>query len=325
MSMFTTRKLAIITVVYWFLLLYIIAALIFWFISLQSQNEKMTELLINELIPSDPQLQKKEAAIYDAYKRKKAQYIGEGVTFLAVIVVGAVFVYRATRRQFMVSRQQQNFMMTVTHELKTPIAVARLNLETLLRRELNPEQQKKLVSNTLQEADRLNALASNILLASQLDTGDYQLTKSNINLSDLAERTVDDFSSRFAQRIFLEEIQDGVQIYGEELLLQMMMNNLVENAIKYSPKDKPVKVTLQKKNNHVIFSVEDEGAGIAEEEQKKLFEKFYRIGNEATRTTKGTGLGLFLCKMIAKDHNGHISVSSAKGEGTTFTVTFRTN
>jgi two-component system sensor histidine kinase CiaH len=323
MSIFSSKRLALITFVYWFLLLYIIVALVWWFISLHQQNVGMTDLLINEVSAADPNHQQKVDKIYEAYKRKNAQYVGEGLTFLALIVVGAVYVYRATRRQLRLSQQQQNFMMTVTHELKTPIAIARLNLETLQRRQLPEEQQKKLISNTLHEADRLNLLCNNILLASQLDAGAYKSTKSNVDISDIAERAVMDFAQRFHDRQFEDNIEEGISLYGEELLLQMLMSNLIENALKYSPKDKPVTINLTRDKKHVVFSVEDSGNGIPEDEQEKIFEKFYRVGDEATRTTKGTGLGLYLCKMIARDHNAEISVSSVVGEGAVFTVSFK--
>ncbi len=323
MNILTNKRLALITIVYWFLLLYIIAALVFWFLSLQAQNQKMTTLLINELSASDQQYQQKSATINDAYRRKNGQYVGEGLTFLAVILVGAVYVYRATRRQLRLSQQQQNFMMTVTHELKTPIAVARLNLETLQKRQLQEDQKKKLIANTLQEADRLNVLCSNILLASQLDAGAYKLNKTTFNISDLAESVVSDFSQRFTERSFESSIEDKLQLHGEENLLQMMMNNLVENAIKYSPKDQPVLIELYQQQQQIIFSVKDKGEGIADEEKEKIFEKFYRIGNESTRTTKGTGLGLYLCKKIAKDHRASIAVKNEKGGGSEFSVTFK--
>ena len=323
MNIVTNKRLALITMVYWFLLMYIIAALVFWFISLQIQNEKMTLLLINELQPGDEVYQQKALKINDAFRRKKAQYVGEGITFLAVILFGAVYVYRAARRQLMLSQQQQNFMMTVTHELKTPIAVVRLNLETVQKRQLQEDQQKKLIANTLQEADRLNSLCSNILLASQLDARAYKVNKTKVDLSELAESVVSDFSQRHTSRAFQSSIEDKIYMQGEELLLQMMMNNLVENAIKYSPKDKPITIGLSKHNNHIIFSVKDEGEGIAEAEKSKIFEKFYRVGNELTRTTKGTGLGLYLCKMIAKDHGGHINIKSVLGDGSEFLVTFK--
>jgi two-component system, OmpR family, sensor histidine kinase CiaH len=323
MGIYQTRRLQLITVVYWILLLYIIAALVWWFIALNQQNTAMTELRLNEQVKTDPLYNQKITEINNAYKRKHAQYIGEGVTFFALIVLGAVFVYRATRRHLRLSRQQQNFMMTVTHELKTPIAIARLNLETLQRRQLAEEQQKKLINNTLHEADRLNLLCNNILIASQLDTGGYKSSKADVDLSDMAEHVILDFSNRFSEREFESHIENGIYLFGEELLLQMLMNNLVENAIKYSPKDTPVIVSLAKKNGHVIFSVQDYGSGIAEEEQQKIFEKFYRVGSESTRTTKGTGLGLYLCKMIAANHRGGITVQSALGKGAIFSVNFK--
>src|SRR5947209_6104716 len=126
MSIFKTKRLATITLVYWFVLLYIIAALVYWFISLQHKNTKMSDLLLNELKHDDAGYYNKVAQIVDSKRRKTAQYISEGATFLALILIGAVFVYRATRRQLNLSSQQQNFMMAVTHELKTPIAVTRL-------------------------------------------------------------------------------------------------------------------------------------------------------------------------------------------------------
>jgi signal transduction histidine kinase len=112
-----------------------------------------------------------------------------------------------------------------------------------------------------------------------------------------------------------------VLLTGEETLLEIMMSNLIENAIKYSPRDTEVEVKLYKDKNGIFFSVKDEGPGIEEEEKSKIFEKFYRVGNEATRTAKGTGLGLYLCKQIAKDHNATISVRNNDIKGAVFTVT----
>ncbi|MEO7767445.1 MAG: histidine kinase dimerization/phospho-acceptor domain-containing protein, partial [Ferruginibacter sp.] len=104
-------------------------------------------------------------------KRKTAQYVGEGSIFLLFILSGAVFIYKAVKRQFKSGQQQQNFMMAVTHELKTPIAITKLNLETLQKRKLDDVQQQRLLQNTIQEANRLNALCNNMLLASQMEAG----------------------------------------------------------------------------------------------------------------------------------------------------------
>ncbi len=320
MSIFTPKKLASITIVYWFVLLYIIAALVYWFISLQRQNVKMSDLLMDELKHDDPGYYKKASQILDAKKRKTAQYIGEGTTFLALILIGAVFVYRATRRQLTLSQQQQNFMMAVTHELKTPIAVTRLNLETLQKRRLEEQQQQKLINITLQEVNRLNSLCNNILLASQLDAGEYTMSKNEVDLSELAKRVFTDFKTRYSSRALSGSFESNLFVTGEELLLEMLMSNIIENAVKYSPKSSPVNITLHKAGKNIHFTVKDEGPGIAEAERIRIFEKFYRVGNEATRTSKGTGLGLYLSKQIAKDHNAEITIQNNDAKGSVFTV-----
>ncbi len=241
---------------------------------------------------------------------------------MALILVGAVYVYRATRRQIRASVQQQNFMMAVTHELKTPIAVTQLNLETLQKRKLEPAQQDKMIASTLQEANRLNMLCNNILLASQLDGKAYRESRIENNLSDLVEGCIDTFKQHYPLRLVTEQIEPSLYLDGETLLLQMLVNNLLENAHKYAPQDTEIKVTLAAHGKHIKLEVMDGGKGIPDTEKSKIFEKFYRIGSEATRNTKGTGLGLYLCKKIAENHNANISVTDNKPQGSIFVVTF---
>ncbi len=323
MSTLKPPKLAVVTLVYWFLLLYMIAALAWWFIALEKQNSMMTAIRVAELIKDDPQYAAKLSAIEEMSSRKTAQYIGEGITFLALILVGAVYVYRATRRQIKFSSQQQNFMMAITHELKTPIAVAQLNLETLQKRKLAEDKQQKLISNTLQEANRLNTLCNNILFTSQLDAGGYSVSFQTVNLTDIVETCVDDCKSRFPDREITETIEDNRIIQGDPFLLQMLVNNLLENALKYSPKLMPIHVRLSLETNKTIVSIADLGLGINEQEKKKVFDKFYRSGNENTRKAQGTGLGLYLCKKIVETHNGYISVTDNQPNGSIFTVSFK--
>jgi signal transduction histidine kinase len=299
-----------------------IAALVWWFVALNHQNNDMAAMRLAEINKDDPQYIQKVETINNLQQRKVAQYIGEGTTFLALILVGAVFVYRAARRQIRLSAQQQNFMMAVTHELKTPIAITQLNLETLQKRKLEEEKQQKLIGNTLQEANRLNTLCNNILLAAQLDGGAYKSTKQEINLSDLMEGCVESCMNRFPQRTFHVNIQEAIYIIGEYLLLQMLLNNLIENALKYSPKTAAITIQLTQQKKQAVIQIIDEGFGIANEEKKKIFEKFYRTGNENTRAAKGTGLGLYLCKKIVQDHNGYISVTDNLPQGSIFTATF---
>jgi two-component system, OmpR family, sensor histidine kinase CiaH len=144
-----------------------------------------------------------------------------------------------------------------------------------------------------------------------------------LDLSNLLHDRVQDFRNRFSERKFIQEIEEEVAIRGDALLLQLLINNLLENAIKYSPKEKIISCRLLQTGNTVLLTVTDEGTGIPDEEKSRIFDKFYRIGSEATRKTQGTGLGLYLCRKIAADHNADISVTNNVPSGSIFTVHFK--
>lgn len=325
------RRFVVVSVAYWFLLAYIIAALLWWLISLENQNQEMAVLKINQLasrvdrqaFPSE--YQKALNSIEFERQRDTTKYLSEGITFLALILIGAVFVYRAVRQQLKLQQQQQNFMMAITHELKTPIAVAKLNLETLQKHQLDEVKKQKLIQMTLQETTRLNNLASNILVSSQLEGGRYRAAKEELDFSDLLKNCMQDFTHRFPDRHWQQEIEPEVDLVGDPLLLEILVNNLLENAIKYSPRDGIIGCKLKQVQDRIFFSVTDQGAGIPENEKKKVFHKFYRIGSEQTRTTQGTGLGLYLCKKIADDHHADIKVTDNTPGGSIFTVVFEAN
>ncbi len=317
------------TITYWSMLLYIIAALVWWFVILEKQNRQIGNIKTRQLQHQQNNLSAAEyaselTAIDREIKRNTRKYVAEGVTFLILILIGAAFVYRSVRRQFRMQLQQQNFMMAVTHELKTPVSVAKLNLETIQKYSLDEEKQQKLIRNTLQEIFRLNSLTNNILISSQLEGGGYTSTREELDFSDLLRDCITDFRSRFPERIFNENIEPEVELKGDPLLLQMLINNLLENALKYSPKESNVSISLTKKSTHIQMEVTDEGPGIPDEEKKKIFSRFYRIGNENTRKAQGSGLGLYLCSKIAADHNADISVTNHSPRGSNFAVTFYT-
>jgi signal transduction histidine kinase len=319
---FKKKRLAVATTVYWILLAYIITGLVWWFIDLQNQNHKMTHYQLQQLKLDDPYFEARMNAIQTEENKKTAQYIGEGSTFLLVLLIGALYVYREVRRQIRLQLQQQNFMMAVTHELKTPIAVTKLNLETLQKHKLDETKQQKMIQAALQETNRLDTLANNILVASQLEGGGYVQVKESLDLSSLVQQSMQDYRLRFPERRWEAHIEPGISIYGDFLLLQMLVNNLVENALKYSPRESMITVSLEKKGRHIQLSVKDEGPGIPDEEKKKIFGKFYRTGQETTRQTKGTGLGLYLCRKIAEDHKAVLKVTDNSPVGSIFTVVF---
>ncbi len=313
------------TTIYIILLVYIIAALVFWGISLQKQNEQLFEqqvIVLNNLIDARkyPDAYNEQLAKLERKRTQHVkQYIGEGATFLIVILIGAVVVYTSFSRRITLSRQQNNFMLSVTHELKSPIAAMKLNLQTLERHQLNEDKRKELLDRCIKESNRLNDLCNNMLFASQLEGRQYKAARELFNLSELVEDAVADYAARYP-RNFEQDITPGCKITGDKVMIHMAINNLLENAVKYTPADKPVLITLEEKNGNFILSIIDQGTGIPDNEKKNIFNKFYRVGNEESRKAKGTGLGLYLTNKIVLQHKGRIIVKNNTPSGSVFEI-----
>jgi two-component system, OmpR family, sensor histidine kinase CiaH len=321
----TQKQLRRATIVFWVLLCYIIAALVWWLISLEQQSQTIHDLQQAQIDTSNkiskaPLLRR--AQIEESRARNSTKYVLEGATFLLLILFGAVYIYRLVRKQFQLQLQQQNFAMAVTHELKTPLAVARLSLETIQKHKLDEERQRKLLDKTLQETLRLDTLINNILISSQLDHDGYKASKEDVNFSELTRQLTEELKTRYPDKQVTTHIEEDVHVYGDPLLLKLLVSNLLENANKYAGKQTHIRCNLYRKDHKVVLEVSDEGIGIPDEEKKMVFEKFYRVGNEQTRRTKGTGLGLFICKKIAQSHGGDIKVVDNVPQGSTFIVTF---
>ncbi len=319
------KSLALITVVYWVLLLYMVAALVWWFIALNNQSAEMADFRIAQISPTDPNYNALKQETLDFKKRKAAQYIGEGAIFFLLIVLGAVFVYRATKKELQLARQQQNFMMAVTHELKTPIAVTKLNLETLQKRQLDEDKRQKLLQMALVETDRLNDLANNILLASRMEVGEVIKFSTAVDLQKQVADIVRQYTARYPGRVIKFNAGDAFILNGDELLLKILVSNLVDNAVKYTPPDAQVVIKLETGNSEIRFEVSDTGPGIPDEEKEKVLSKFYRMGSEETRNAKGTGLGLYLCKKIVEAHKGRLKIADNIPVGSRFIITFPAN
>ncbi|MBV8254732.1 MAG: two-component sensor histidine kinase [Chitinophaga sp.] len=313
---------------YFLVLAYTVAALIWWGILLLRQSHQITTferqnltLRIDSLAkPVEHQLELQR--IEKDEQMRTFKYLGEGLTFLGIILVGALFVYRAIWKYMKLSRQQQNFMMAVTHELKSPIAAAKLNLETIRKHKLDEEKQHRLIDNTIRETNRLDQLCNNILLAAQLETHRYQLFKEPLNISQLLEADIKEIGGRIGTHGIQASILPGVWMEGDKLMLHIVLSNLVENAAKYAPRNTAIFIKLFESNNQLKLQVIDEGPGIPDEEKVRIFQKFYRVGNENTRKAKGSGLGLFLTAKIVEQHNGYIRVKDNTPTGACFEITW---
>lgn len=317
----------VITFLYFFLLLYTIAILVWWGILLYKQNNHITRLEITNLELREQTGQLKESYLAEWNRIDKArrlhnlQYIGEGGTFLLIILLSAGYVFLTMRRQIRFSRQQQNFMAAVTHELKSPIAVLKLNLETLKKHKLDPSRHEKLYDNTLGELRRLDQLCNNMLLASQFDSRRYHLVKERVNLSQLLGELAEQYRVRMRDHRLQADIAADVLVSAEAFMLQIAVSNLIENATKYAPRGSAVNLTLARSESQAIIRVADEGEGVSPDERERIFSRFYRSGNENTRRSKGTGLGLFLTKKIVEQHHGRIVVHANTPKGSIFEIT----
>lgn len=310
--------------IYLLLLVYIIAALLFWGFSLNKQSKIIYE---QELLHLRSQVDSannnvayelQKAKFEEKRERRKKQFMGEGSTFLLVIFIGAAVVYSSFRRSIRLSKQQNNFMLSVTHELKSPIAAMKLNLQTLEKYQLDEEKKNILIDKCIKESNRLNDLCNNMLLASQMEGRQYKAAKEKLSFTELVELSAREYVQRYPDRFLLEISDKDNIVNGDKLMLQMAVSNLIENALKYSPADKIIIIKLWEKNSQVCLNVIDQGVGIPDNEKTKVFRKFYRVGNENTRKTKGTGLGLYLTQKIARQHKGKISIKDNEPNGSIF-------
>lgn len=246
---------------------------------------------------------------------------GEGLVFAMILFIGFIFTYKAYLKELYLARQQKNFLLSVTHELKTPVASLKLLIETLQARELNEEQKKLFLNNALSDTDRLNILIENILQSAQMDSGNFPIHKTNINISKLIGDHLNNLESSIGKNHrFQAEIAPEIFAEADQQALVSILNNLVDNAVKYSPKDSEIGVKLISTSNAFHLIVSDQGQGIKKEDRKKIFEKFIRIQNEETRSTKGTGLGLYIVSNLVNSHHGKIDVSDNSPTGSVFTI-----
>lgn len=260
----------------------------------------------------------------DQMGRKFGMIAGEGIVFFVILCFGFFLTYRSFKKEMQVGQQQKNFLLAITHELKTPIASLKLYLQTLIKRDLPSDKQKEILGKSVKDANRLNGLVENILLATKMDDDSFPLFKEKINLSDLMESVSMDLLENSGKEISVEFfIQPDVYIDGDKDAFTSIVTNLVSNGIKYSPTKSTMCVTLVQKEGETALSVSDEGAGVSREESEMIFKKFYRSGNEETRNQKGTGLGLYIVKKLVEEHNGMVQVRANKPKGSIFVASFR--
>jgi two-component system sensor histidine kinase CiaH len=258
----------------------------------------------------------------NALRNKIFMIVGEGGVFLILLFLGIWWIKKNVWQDLKRAQKEKNFLLAVTHELKTPIAAIRLNSQTLKNRKLTEEQSQDLCADIISESNRLETLVSNILLATQFEQNSSLGNWHTVDFSSLIEVQLKRFQQLFPTRIVNSTVQSNVYLEGEENMLISLLFNLLENSTKYSPENEPIDITLRSSEHLILLEISDKGIGIPKEERKAVFEKFHRVGNEQTRSQKGTGLGLYIVKEICKAHKAEITIGDNSPCGSRFQITF---
>ena len=246
--------------------------------------------------------------------------MSEGFVFFTILILGLWKVRSSIKKELKYSVRQNNFLLSVTHELKTPLAANKLYLQTVLKRKLEDEKRNELIEKAISENQRLEAMVDNILNASRLENNVIHLHKEKFSLSNLLNDIGNRFNKILQNDVIQFEIQPGIALEADRFMIETSINNLIENAIKYAGLAKKITIYLEKKDSRLIMGVKDNGPGVSLNFQKEIFEKFVRNEDEETRSQKGTGLGLFITAEFIKIHGGKISYKDNMPYGANFEI-----
>jgi two-component system, OmpR family, phosphate regulon sensor histidine kinase PhoR len=253
-------------------------------------------------------------------------FASEGTFFLLLTLVGVYLIYRTIRKSAELGRRQHNFVAAVTHELKAPLASVKLYAETLLRPEIQAPQQKEFLERMLQDVSRLEHLIDNTLMAGRLEEKGFHLDLKPADLSVAVseyERGLRGYLERH-HFVLSSHIEPGLRSVFDYDAMRRVVDSLVENAVKYSGDSGHGELSLRRDGDHAVLEITDHGTGIPADQLDRVFNAFYRVGDEMTRQIKGTGLGLFLVREIVAAHGGEVELTSdGPGKGTTVRVELR--
>ncbi|MFT4599344.1 MAG: two-component system phosphate regulon sensor histidine kinase PhoR [Bacteroidia bacterium] len=243
-------------------------------------------------------------------------WLYQSILLLVLVASGIYGVYYSIDSIYQLNKRQNNFLLSVTHEFKTPIAAIRLMLQTSKNPKVKEEKKAELIENSIQNTFRLEELAENMLVSMQIENDKYQYALSTVDLSEMLNQVIDNQSIKGE---ITGAIEPSLTLTGDGFIMRMVANNLIENAFKYSD-NQPIEVNLYMQGTKKVLEVKDIGVGIAKEDYKKIYKKFFRVQDEETRTTKGTGLGLFIVKQAVERHRGKVAVMANKPRGSVFRV-----
>lgn len=305
---------------------YIIVQFLWWEVLLVKQTTQIIseKQKLAELSSTNSEFIKQEVLLLHAKKNRQVlMIVGEGTVFLLLLLFGIYKIKKAHDKEIALNQQHQNFLLSITHELKTPLSAIKLQLQTLKKHQLPETKKEELLQNALIENERLNTLIENVLLVSRMDNHQNFIRKEKIVLNELIEDVVKRYYNSALTTGQIElALEKNTCLMADKLVFPSILINLLDNALKYSFDEKKIKIVLKQQQHAVILTVSDEGQGIPDAEKTKIFERFFRSGDELTRSAKGTGLGLYIVAYLVKQHEGQIVVSNNTPKGSIFQLTF---
>lgn len=246
---------------------------------------------------------------------------GEGLVFFLILSLGLWRIRSAIKRDQQLTIRQSNFLLSVTHELKTPLASTKLYLQTLMKREFPVEKRNELLQKALHENQRLEEIVEAILTASRIENGTMVAHKEWISLNDLMTELALNYNNRLEKEWIVLEFDETIHIEADVFMTKTILINLIENALKYAGSTEKLTLFIHKDNQNSKFGVKDLGPGISKEAQADIFKKFVRLENEETRSQKGTGLGLFIAAEFTKLIGGKLQYIENQPKGAIFEIT----
>jgi K+-sensing histidine kinase KdpD len=254
-------------------------------------------------------------------ERRVLMILGEGAVFFALLIYGIWRIRKSIQKDIRLSLRQTNFILSITHELKTPLASIKILVQTLLKHDLNAEKRNELLKKALEENTRLELMIENILQAANLENKSLKPEKSLFIFSAFCQEIIDRYHKTHGTPFIKLQLAEDAELNADRFMMEVIIINLLENAIKYAGIDSNIVIYCRHENNAFIFGVKDNGPGIHVAQREPIFNKFYRIGNEETRTQKGSGLGLYLVKQFTELHKGKISCLENQPVGADFQIT----
>ena len=312
--------------IFYILTVYIVLQFAWWTYMLSNLNDEVYAKKIELVFSSQKTTLEKNVLIDELEKKlikKKLMIIGEGSVFILLLLAGIYKTRKSFFKELKLAEQQKNFLLSITHELKSPVASVKLYLQTMLKRDLEKQKTEQILINSIKETERLNNLIDNLLVASKIESELYPIFLESTPIRLFIEKTVINLKTIYQDKYeIVININPELSLDIDKQAFSSIILNLLENAIKYSPINTTISIEGHQENGKSILRIIDQGIGIPDHEKKLIFNRFYRIGSEETRSAKGTGLGLFIVKHLVEKQKGEITIYDNTPKGSIFEIIF---